>query len=161
MEELSHHCQVFGILTGVLDLERGREILRETLEHRERYAQCTVSMAWYLFRAMELTGLYAYTDRCWEVWRQMVKNHMTTVAESDDYPRSECHAWGALALYELPSAVLGVRPAAPGFSEIEVRPVLGYLSWAKGKVITPKGLLFVEWELAEGKMEIKTSLEGE
>lgn len=160
VEELSQHCQVFAILTGVLEAEQGRKILRETLERRDKYAQCTVSMAWYLFRAMELTGLYAYTDRCWEVWRQMVDNHMTTVAESDEYPRSDCHAWGALALYELPCAVLGVRPTAPGFAEFEVRPIQGYLTWAKGKIITPRGLLSVKWKMNEGKMEIETSLEA-
>lgn len=34
---------------------------------------------------------------------------------------------GALILYELPSAILGVRPAAPGYEEIAVEPVPGYL----------------------------------
>lgn len=144
--EYSQHCQVFGILTGTLLPEQGRRILAETLKERDRYAQCTVSMAFYLFRALEETGLYEYTDKCWDIWRQMISNHMTTVAESDTDPRSECHAWGALALYELPAVVLGVRPAAPGYREIAVKPVPGSLSWAKGDVITPEGLLHVEWK---------------
>ena len=76
---------------------------------------------------------------------------MTTVAESDVSPRSECHAWGALALYELPAVILGVRPAAPGFEKISVRPVPGYFTWAKGEAVTPKGMVLVEWKKNEAE----------
>ncbi len=148
--EYSQHCQVFGVLAGVLDQETGRRNLLETLRHREQYAQCTVSMAMYLFRALELTGLYEETEKCWEIWRQMVKANMTTVAESDQNPRSQCHAWGALALYELPQVILGVRPACPGFEKITVRPLPGYLDWAKGEAATPKGKIRVEWKKDHG-----------
>lgn len=151
----SQHCQVFGILTGVLDVETGRRNLLETLKKRQSYAQCTVSMAFYLFRALEVTELYEETEKCWDVWRHMIANHMTTVAESDVYPRSDCHAWGALALYELPATVLGVRPAAAGFEKIWIRPVPGFLMWAGGEVVTPKGTVYVEWEREEtGKMQV-------
>lgn len=149
--EYSQHCQVFGVLSGVLDKDTGRKNLLETLRNREQYAQCTVSMALYLFRALEITGLYEETRECWNIWRRMVDNHMTTVAESDEYPRSECHAWGALALYELPGVVLGIGPAAPGFEKIRVHPVPGYLDWARGEGITPKGKVYVEWEKKDQK----------
>lgn len=143
--EYSQHCQVFGVLSGVLNRETGRRNLLETLTQREKYAQCTVSMALYLFEALEMTGLYDETKGCWDIWRRMIGNHMTTVAESDDHPRSDCHAWGALALYELPRVILGIRPAAPGFEKIKVSPVPGYLDWARGEGVTPKGRVYVEW----------------
>ncbi len=152
--EYSQHCQVFAVLTGVLDRETGRRNILETLKNRECYAQCTVSMALYLFRALELTGLYEETENCWNIWRQMIASHMTTVAESDVYPRSDCHGWGALALYELPSVVLGVRPAAPGFEKIWVHPVFGYLTWARGEAVTPKGMLHVEWKNKESGIQV-------
>lgn len=153
--EYSQHCQVFGILAGILDKETGQRNLLETLRNRQEYAQCTVSMAWYLFRALETVGAYKETKKCWDVWRDMVRNHMTTVAESDDEPRSECHAWGALALYELPSVILGVRPGEPGYGKIVVKPEAGYLSWAKGESVTPWGKVNVEWKRDEnGEMEI-------
>lgn len=159
VEEYSQHCQVFGVLTGTLEPEQGRKNLLATLSERENYAQCTVSMAFYLFRALEMTDLYEYTNQCWDAWRIMLENQMTTVAESDDYPRSECHAWGALALYELPSVVLGVRPAAPGYGRVEVKPVPGYLDWASGSVMTPNGMLYVEWKRnKDGGIEIKNEL---
>nr|WP_314466235.1 alpha-L-rhamnosidase C-terminal domain-containing protein [uncultured Clostridium sp.] len=158
--EFSQHCQVFGILTGVLDVETGRSNILETLKNRQLYAQCTVSMAFYLFRALEMVGLYEETEKCWDIWRHMIASHMTTVAESDEYPRSECHAWGALALYELPAIVLGVRPAAAGFEKILIRPVPGNLIWARGEVVTPKGTIYVEWEREKTKkMQITVTAE--
>ena len=76
----------------------------------------------------------------------MLDNHLTTVAESNEQPRSDCHAWGALALYELPSVILGVRPVDPGYETVKAAPIPGYLTWAKGTVVTPKGQLEVQWE---------------
>ncbi len=144
-EEYSQHAQVFAILTGCVSYEEGRSILLQTLENKEDYAQCSVAMMYYLFRAMEKTDLYEKTDGLWNIWRDMLRNHMTTCAEDPVNSRSDCHAWGALALYELPAVILGVHPAAPGYSKIEVKPVAGTLQWAKGEVLTPKGKIQVEW----------------
>lgn len=146
VEEYSQHCQVFGLLTGTIDPEQSRENLQKTLDRPEDYAQCSVAMAYYLFRALEKAGLYAETNRYWDIWREMVRNNMTTCVEDNVRGRSDCHAWGALALYELPAIVLGVRPAAPGFAKAEIRPVPGHFTWAKGEVATPLGAVRVNWE---------------
>jgi hypothetical protein len=143
---------VFGVLTGVLTKEEGRRNLLRTLEETG-ITRCTVAMCFYLFRALEETGLYAYTDQYWDIWRRMLRNHCTTCVEGEYYPRSECHAWGALALYELPSAVLGVRPAAPGYERILVDPQPGTLRSASGTVHTPKGDICVSWHLEHNGMQ--------
>lgn len=153
-EEYSQHCQVFAVLTDVVDLEEGRKHLIETLDHKEEYAQCSVAMMYYLFRALEKTGLYERTDELWDVWRNMLKDHMTTCAEDSLNSRSDCHAWGALALYELPSVILGVRPAAPGYKKIAVNPVCGKIKWAQGEVITPEGSVKVCWEQRNDEVKV-------
>ena len=147
-EDVSQHGQVFGILTDTLSAEEGRRNLRKTVEDNS-IPQCTVAMCFYLFRALEKTGLYAYTDQYWNVWREMVKNGCTTCVESQDYARSECHGWGALALYELPTVTLGVRPAAPGYGKISIRPVPGTFTHANGTVHTLRGEIGVAWKLGE------------
>ena len=144
VHEYSQHCQVFGVLTGILE-ENAREVLKKTINDLS-YAQCTVAMRYYLFRAMEKTGLYELTDHYYDAWRTMLKNHVTTCVESEAYARSECHAWGSLVLYELPSITLGVRPAMPGYEKILIKPIKGYMHHAKGDVITPKGMVHVEWD---------------
>ena len=159
--ELSQHTQVFGVLTGTLSEDEGRRNLLRTVEDRT-ITQCTVAMCFYLFRALEMTGLYEYTDRYWDIWRGMVQNGCTTCVESPgSYARSECHAWGSLALYELPSVVLGVRPAAPGYEKIEVRPVPGVLTSASGTVHTPWGGLNVAWKKAEAGIHLQISGDAE
>ena len=158
--ELSQHTQVFGVLTGTLSREEGRRNLLRTMEEGGA-AQCSVAMCFYLFRAMEETGLYECTDRYWEIWRRMVKNGCSTCVEAEHYARSECHAWGALALYELPTVTLGVRPAAPGYEKIEVRPQPGAFRSASGTVRTPHGDLSVAWEKTESGLQVEISCDAE
>lgn len=153
VEEYSQHCQVFALLTDTVDPETGKKNLLKTIEE-EGYAQCTVAMRFYLFRALEKTGLYAYTDRFWTAWRNMIKMHCTTCVESEAYSRSECHAWGALILYELPSVTLGVQPAAPGYQKVRIAPVTGYFEFASGTVRTPVGDIKVAWKIENGKFKM-------
>jgi hypothetical protein len=150
----SQQCQVFGILTETLGEEEGKRNLLATIRDKS-YTQCTVAMRFYLFRALEMTGLYEYTDQYWDAWRAMIAMHCTTCVESEAYPRSECHAWGALALYELPSVTLGVTPAAPGYAKIRIAPVRGYLTHASGMVKTPVGEVKVSWRLDGAKMKVE------
>lgn len=147
IDSYSQHCQVFAILTNTVSKKTGGKILRETLEHKEVYPQCTIAMMFYLFRALEECEMYSYTDELWNIWRIMIRNHMTTCAEDPLRSRSDCHAWGALALYELPAVVLGVRPTKPGFAAYEVNPQPGKLQWAKGSVVIPKGKINVSWRV--------------
>ena len=158
--ERSQHAQVFGVLTGVLTKEEGRHTLQLSMDD-PGFTRCSVAMCFYLFRALEMTGLYVFTDRFWEIWRRMVRNGCTTCVEGENYPRSECHAWGALALWELPSAVLGVRPAAPAYMKITVEPQPGLLTQASGMVHTPRGDIGVSWKLIgkQLRMEICCSEE--
>ncbi|MEY8327074.1 alpha-L-rhamnosidase C-terminal domain-containing protein [Lachnospiraceae bacterium 54-11] len=145
IKEYSQHCQVFALLTDTVSVEKGRKLLKESLRDTETYAACTVAMAFYLFRALEKADMYEETRAIWDLWRNMLAKHLTTCAENDLDERSDCHAWGALALYELPSVILGVRPGAPGYKKIEVCPIPGYLDHASGDVITPHGTVHVEW----------------
>ncbi len=151
----SQHCQVFALLTDTVSPEQGRANLEKSLDDSSAFAPCSVAMAYYLFRALEKAGLYQRTDKCWDLWRDMVRKNLTTCVEDNVRERSDCHAWGALALYELPAVTLGVRPAAPGFEKILVRPAPGAMTWAKGRVVTPKGTVAVEWERKNGALELK------
>ena len=91
-------------------------------------------------------GSYEKTFSLWDSWRRMLKNNMTTCVETESDPRSDCHGWSSLICYELPSAILGVRPAAPGYTEVEIRPQMGIVSKAHGDVVTPRGVVHVEWD---------------
>ena len=156
VEEYSQHCQVFGVLTNTIDIQQGKTAIEKTLNDTEKYSQCSIAMMYYLFRALEKCQSYGPTYGLWDIWDNMVENHLTTCAEDQLGERSDCHAWGALALYELPAVILGVRPGKPGYEEIVINPNTSTLSWAKGSVITPKGIVKVEWKKKiNGKTEMK------
>lgn len=142
----SQHCQVFGILTGVISQDKGSTLLLETFNNKEKYTQCSVASMFYLFRALEICKLYDLTDKLWDTWRVMIKKNLTTCEEDSVNSRSDCHAWGALMLYELPSSILGVKPYDIGYKTIEINPHFSTLEWAKGSVITPHGLVEVDWK---------------
>lgn len=160
IEQYSQHCQVFAALTGTGDRETLKKNLVTTIKDTS-YTQCAIAMRFYLFRALEKLDIYELTEQFWKPWHIMLDNHCTTCVESEAYARSECHGWGAIALYELPAVTLGVTPASPGYKTIRIRPVAGYMTWARGEVITPMGMVHVEWKLIDGKMHVSyTAPEG-
>ncbi len=69
-----------------------------------------------------------------------------------DYNTSFCHGWGAGPVTLLPAQILGIRPTAPGFREIEISPQSGGLRWAEGTVPTQSGDIHVKWEIVDGRM---------
>lgn len=152
LEQYSQHVQVFGVLTGTLTGQEARAALEQMLDDPD-IPQCTVAMGFYLFRALEQCGLYHRTFRLWDKWRRMLANHLTICVESDgSYTRSDCHGWGALALYELPSAILGVRPAKPGYAAAAFKPAAGAWTHAAGEVVTPRGIIRAQWDVAGSKL---------
>lgn len=151
----SVHCQVFAVLTGIMDSVWGKGILEMVVGNLE-FAQPSVAFMFYLFRAMEACDMYLQTDKLWDLWRDMLLNHMTTCVENDTDRRSDCHAWGSLMCYEIPAAILGVQPAAPGYKKAKIAPQMGKLEEAKGDVITPMGFVHVEWKKeSDGSCDIK------
>ena len=158
INEYSVHCQAFAILTGVVSPEEGRAMLEKAVSNPD-LAQSSVAFMFYLFRALEMCGWYEKTDELWELWRQMVRNNLTTCVENDTDARSDCHAWASLLCYEMPAVMLGVRPGAPGFEKILVKPCPGKLTHAEGSVITPMGLVHVKWEKqSNGEILLQTDL---
>lgn len=161
VDEYSVHTQVFGVLAGVVSPDEGKEMLKATVNNPD-LAQASVSFMFYLFRAMEITGCYEKTDEQWNKWRKMVDDHLTTCVENDTDERSDCHAWGALALYEIPSVVLGVRPAKPGFKKVSIKPQTGKFDYASGEIITPRGLIHVDWKKKDdGSIDLNYNLPQE
>ena len=156
VKEYSQHCQVYALLTDTVSVEEGRPLLLKTLEETDKFAQCTVASMFYVFRALEKIGAYDRTEEKWNIWRNMLKDDLTTCVESEPDGRSDCHAWGSLILHELHGVILGVRPGAPGYEKVEIAPVSGYLTWAKGDVATKWGNIHVEWKKApDGKLELE------
>jgi alpha-L-rhamnosidase len=85
-------------------------------------------------------------SRCMKWWPQIERGG-TAFEEYWDARTgtgSRCHAWSATPTYDLTTWVLGVRPAAPGYSCAEIAPHFGVLRHLEGRVPTPHGLIEVK-----------------
>lgn len=69
-----------------------------------------------------------------------------------NYQYDFSHGWGATPAYHCYCAILGVQPTANGFYDYTVEPCLGPLSWAKGRVPTPNGVIEVAVSKNNGKI---------
>ncbi|WP_308635166.1 alpha-L-rhamnosidase-related protein [Paenibacillus silvisoli] len=154
VEDYSQHAQVWAVLTGTVQGGEAKALTERILGNKE-LAQISTAMSYYLFRALAMTGLYDKTFKLWDAWRVQVDLHLTAWVEDPVSERSDCHAWGALPLYEFPAELLGIKPLKPGFAEIGIAPVIGELGWAKGRASTPLGLVDVSWRREDDRFTIE------
>ncbi|HLO98946.1 MAG TPA: alpha-L-rhamnosidase C-terminal domain-containing protein, partial [Fimbriimonas sp.] len=123
---------------------------------KNRGMKCSVYAAQYLLEGLfendEATAaidlILAPGDRS---WRHMVNSGTTITWEAWDQkykPNQDWnHAWGAAPANLLPRYVLGVRAQTPGWKQVAIKPNPGPLSFARGKVPTPLGSVWVDWNL--------------
>jgi hypothetical protein len=116
---------------------------------------CSVYAAQYLLEGLFQNGgekkalalITAATDRS---WRHMVDSGTTITWEAWDLkykPNQDWnHAWGAAPANLLPRYVLGAEPLEPGWKPAKISPRIGNLSFAKGKVPSPKGPISIHWK---------------
>jgi len=99
LPEYSQHSQIFGVLTGLFEGEEAKEVMEKVLTD-DSLILCSFVQRFYLFRALEKAGIYDRTEALWADWQHMIDLHCTTFPETPYMPRSECHGWSALPLYE-------------------------------------------------------------
>jgi alpha-L-rhamnosidase len=90
--------------------------------------------------------------RCMKWWPQIERGD-TAFEEYWDARAgsgSRCHAWSATPTYDLTTWVLGVKPAAPGYSRATIAPHFGKLRHLEGRVPTPHGLIEVKLDREAG-----------
>jgi hypothetical protein len=145
--EFSQHCQVWAVLCDAVTGEAAKKLMLNTLNND--IAKVSYAMSFYLFRALEKTGLYYKVQQLLDTWRQLADLSLTTWVEDPVSQRSDCHGWGSVPLYEFPAMNLGIKPLAVGYSKIQVKPFAGDLKYAKGVVMTNKGKVSVEWKVTD------------
>ena len=110
-----------------------------------------------LMEAGRSTDALEYMRLCWGL---MLEHNATSCWEMWDRQTSHCHGWSAAPAMILPAYVLGVRPLKPGFKLFEVRPHPGDITWAKGRVPTPHGIIEVNWKVAPGQATVELNVPG-
>lgn len=118
----------------------------------------TYYFRFYVDEALQATGLAdRYLSRLGP-WQEMIRNGMTTTAETPEPTRSDSHAWAAHPNYQLLATVLGIRPAAPGFKRISIAPALGDLKVASGTMPHPAGEISVSYRQQKNTLFAEVTL---
>ena len=86
--------------------------------------------------ADRLPGLYRR-------WSEFLKDGYDTIGECWGWG-THVHGWSCTPTRDMIFSTLGVTPAEPGYTAVRVAPRLGPLSWARGRVPSPHGLISVE-----------------
>ncbi len=72
--------------------------------------------------------------------------------------RSDCHAWGAHPLYHYFVTLLGIQPTSPGCATVTIRPQLGPLAHAAGRLVHPAGEITADVRVTNGVLSGTVSL---
>lgn len=145
VDTLSKHVNAFAVLFDIADAAKKDRIAKRLFDD-SALRETTFYFAHYLHEAASKLGQPQRFLKDLGRWKGMLDSGTATWWETPEFPRSECHAWSATPTYRLMTEVLGVRPLAPGFARVEIRPYPGELAWAEGTVPTPHGDIQVRWE---------------
>lgn len=167
VEAVSQHANALAIL---LDLkpETHASIARDVVLKSARARKPDVLTGSpffyaYVLEAMCKAGLREEAiDVIREKWGRMIDRGAATFWENwDDGVMSRCHAWSASPLYHLSQQVLGVQSVAPGWTQVEIRPLIAGLDYARGVIPTPMGKVRVDWErVDEDQLAVRVDLPG-
>lgn len=143
----SQQMQIWAVLSGCADGERAQQIMKRSFEITG--GQATFAYAYLLFRALEKAELYNLRQDMLSRLRRLAEHHCTTVPETPKDARSECHAWGAVVLYEFTAMDLGVKQLD---GKIVIKPYIKERESAKGTVYTAGGAVYVSWRKRDGRL---------
>lgn len=126
---------------------RRKEILRHCMDPETGVFPAGSYFAYYYLLGLLHNGFYQESlDYMRKNWGVMLDWGATTFWENWNTGASLCHGWASAPTTHLPSWILGVRPAEPGFRRALIAPNTADLEWARGTVPTPLGDIRAEWK---------------
>lgn len=160
----SWHAHTAAYLAGAFDAAQLRNLFPQLQADASVRRPMAGFMEFYHLQAWLDAGLVGEAlDEMRSYYGQMLRSGATTTWEIVDRRepgidhiqpagRSHCHGWSAGPACLLPAYVLGVKPTAPGYRTVDIRPALGDLAWAEGEIPTPHGNI---------RVSLKSPLSGE
>jgi alpha-L-rhamnosidase len=137
-KSFSMHTSIFAVLTNTIEEKQQADVIRKIMADDD-LIKPTIYFQFYLFRALQQTGLGDMYLEKLTSWYSMIDQGLTTFAEEDLKPRSDCHAWSASPLFDFLHTVAGIQPAIPGFGKVLIAPNFGSLKTIDATMPHPKG----------------------
>ena len=109
--------------------------------------------------ALEKVGLGDFFLDNLDIYRLQMRAGLRTWAEHADLEsRSDSHSWNSVPNIAVFSGVAGIRPAAPGFRRVSIRPRLGGLPWIRVVAPLPLGEIRMEAKAVAGGLDAEVTL---
>ena len=157
MESFSAQNNAFAVLYGLAPEERRSGIMDRVVADKLMFPRITPYFMHFVFDAYEAAGRFdQYALDGLKSYKIVPETQ--TVREMGPTRGDYSHGWIATPAYQLPSKILGVRPASPGFDTVLIKPETCGLGWAKGAVPTPHGLVLVSWARERGRLQFEVTL---
>jgi hypothetical protein len=158
----SQHVNTLAVLAGILPSAETQPLMEKVLSDTS-LTQATIYFKYYVHQAAAKAGLGDRYLTLLGDWHDQLANGLTTWAEISDHnnSRSDCHAWGSSPNIELFRIVLGIDTGSPGFETVKIKPHLGALPEASGKIPHPQGEISVRYFKSKGKWKAEISLPNE
>lgn len=161
--EFSEHTQCLALLSDVLEGAQ-RERTAHSLLTAPSLTPTTIYFSHYLFETYRLLGQPAALFERLGLWFDLAAQGFKTTPEQPEPSRSDCHGWGAHPLYHFFATMLGIRPTAFGFDEVEIAPMPGHLTHLSGEMVHPRGRitadLHFDGEHVRGTVSLPDGLHG-
>lgn len=142
-KQYSQHTNIFAILTNTIPENQQQALFQKVMENKE-IAQCSYYFGFYVFEALQKTGMGNRYLEMLSPWKTMLNHGLTTFAERFEPTRSDCHAWSANPLYFFMTTVCGIKPAEFGFKSVTIAPHPGKLQHVKGGIPHPDGKIAID-----------------
>ncbi len=159
-EKFSQHTNIMAILTDAIPENDQKALMQKILDEKS-LIQTTIYYKFYLFEALHKVGLGDLYTSLLENWTNQLDQGLTTFAETDIEPRSECHAWSASPNYHFLKITAGIYPKSKHFNEIIIAPNLGDLKTLQAVIPHPKGEIKVNYSRRGNKIKGEVMLPEE
>lgn len=156
----SQHTNILAILCDVIPLNEQKALLTRILEADDLTEYASSYFAFFLFKAMEKTGLEHLFPENLDFWYSFLATGHTTCGETGfaSHDRSDSHAWSAHPSYYLLRLVAGVKSADIGFNTIKIEPHLGELENLKVSMPHSKGRIHLNYQVKAGRLYARIEL---
>jgi len=149
----SPHINTLAVLYDIVPENQQSEILNYVVSQKTTDLQ--PYFMFYVLSAIEHAGQFnALGLELLKKWKYGINRETYTLKENwqdvteTGYGGDYSHAWGGSPLYFMSKNILGVKPAIPGYKEIEILPYVSEnINWAKGRVPLVQGnSIGISWE---------------
>ena len=142
-EAWTQHTNILAVLGNVIPEEDQKDMVNRVLND-DSLIPAQIYFSFYKMQAMKKVGLGDLYLENLQPWEIMIKEGLTTFAESALEGRSDCHAWSAHPCYDFLATVCGIESAEPGFKSIKIAPNLGRLKKINASMPHPEGEIHVD-----------------